>query len=209
MNGDTQTSEGDETGATDRVSRRAFAGATAAAGLGAIGVATPALAGDERGDGGGDAGGDGRAGVAREKAEAATAEAAVCFADQTTDGGTVTVASATLPADGFVVVREACRPGGPTDRVIGVSAPLSAGTHESVAVDLFDVPGADFDRKRLAETGKLVATLHRDTDTNGRFEFVASGGTEDPAFGAGGVAGGTEFLSVPVTDAACVEVNDC
>ncbi|MFC4552739.1 MULTISPECIES: DUF7282 domain-containing protein [Halorussus] len=195
---------------TARTSRRRFLGACATTGL-LLGTTVP-------GSGRTAVGGtpatkrvDGR----RRSAAAARAEdpaaaestttptdgASVSFTAQTSDGETVTVDSATLPKDGFVAIYET-RAGGdaPAERVVGVSEYLPSGTHENVEITLFDVPGADFDRTRLSTDRRLLAVAHQDTDTNRQFEFVSSGGTQDPPFVAGGER---------VADVACVSVRRC
>lgn len=139
--------------------------------------------------------------AAAESTTTPTDGASVSFTDQTSDGETVTVDSATLPEDGFIAIYET-RAGGdaPAERVVGVSEYLPSGTHENVEITLFDVPGADFDRTRLSADRRLLAVAHQDTDTNRQFEFVSSGGTQDPPFVAGGER---------VADVACVSVRRC
>jgi hypothetical protein len=121
--------------------------------------------------------------------------AAVSFADQTTDGATVTVDSVFLADGGYVVVHNSSlQDGEVVGSVIGVSEYLEPGLSEDVEITLFDVPGATFDRTALTENETLIAMAHTD-DGNETFDFVASNGTLDGPY----VANGT-----PVTDSANV-----
>ncbi|MGA9401947.1 DUF7282 domain-containing protein [Haladaptatus sp.] len=106
--------------------------------------------------------------------------AAVTFDDQTTGGTSVTVKSATLPEGGFVAIHDdRLLDGKALESVIGVSDKLDAGAHTDIEVDLFDVDGADFDEKMLEEDGTLIAMPHVDSNGNGEYEFVSSGGKTD------------------------------
>ncbi|WP_150123035.1 twin-arginine translocation signal domain-containing protein [Haladaptatus sp. R4] len=106
--------------------------------------------------------------------------AAVTFDDQTTGGTSVTVKSATLPEGGFVAIHDdRLLDGKALESVIGVSDTLDAGTHTDIEVDLFDVDGADFDEKMLEDDGTLIAMPHVDSNDNGEYEFVSSGGKTD------------------------------
>jgi len=121
----------------------------------------------------------------------ASANASIAVANQTRDGQSVFVTSATLPDGGFVVLEEA----GPNGSVVGVSLPLGPGTHEG-RVTLRGVPGAAANVSRLGANTTLVATLHRDTDGDGRFDGLVASGT-DGAYTANGT---------PVADRARVTV---
>lgn len=106
----------------------------------------------------------------------------VTFADgETQAGGTQAVLdSVELAEGGFVTVRDDSLANGTTGGVIGVSEYLDSGTHENVVVTLFDVPGASFEREKLpVGSQSLTAVLHRDTDGDETFDFVASGGGTD------------------------------
>jgi len=48
-------------------------------------------------------------------------------------------------------------------------------------VSLFDVNGAEFDRTGLSASQPLIAVAHFDTNGNGEYDFVPSGGAEDGA----------------------------
>ena len=103
----------------------------------------------------------------------ASANASIAVANQTRDGQSVFVTSATLPDGGFVVLEEA----GPNGSVVGVSLPLGPGTHEG-RVTLRNVPGTAANVSRLGANTTLVATLHRDTDGDGRFDGLVASGTD-------------------------------
>ncbi|MCO8242499.1 MULTISPECIES: twin-arginine translocation signal domain-containing protein [unclassified Haladaptatus] len=106
--------------------------------------------------------------------------AAVTFDDQTTGGTSVTVKSATLPEGGFVAIHDdRLLDGKALESVIGVSDKLDAGAHTDIEVNLFDVDGADFDEKMLEDDGTLIAMPHVDSNGNGEYEFVSSGGKTD------------------------------
>ena len=121
----------------------------------------------------------------------ASTNASITLANQTRDGRSVSVASATLPDGGFVVLEEA----GPNGSVVGVSLPLGPGTHEG-RVTLRGVPGATPNVTRLGANTTLVATLHRDSDGDGRFDGLVAPDT-DGAYAANGT---------PVADRARVTV---
>ncbi|MFH5800296.1 twin-arginine translocation signal domain-containing protein [Haladaptatus sp. CMAA 1911] len=106
--------------------------------------------------------------------------ASVTFDDQTTGGTSISVASATLPEGGFIAIHDGrLLDGKALESVIGVSDSLDAGTHENVDVELFDVKGAEFDSKMLEDDGTLIAMPHVDSNDNGEYEFVSSGGQKD------------------------------
>ena len=106
--------------------------------------------------------------------------ATVTFDDQTTGGTSVTVKSATLPDGGFIAIHDSSLLDGKvTESVIGVSDSLDAGTHEDIEVDLFDVKGGDFDMKMLEDDQTLIAMPHMDSDGDGEYDFVCSGGKTD------------------------------
>ncbi|MFC6726600.1 ferritin-like domain-containing protein, partial [Halobium palmae] len=104
------------------------------------------------------------------------------FADQTSDGSSVTVASASLPEGGFVAIHDSSLlDGNVLGSVVGVSEKLDAGTHSDVMVHLYaDVPGQDFGgQSSLEEDQTLIAMPHYDTNGNGTYDFVSSGGEAD------------------------------
>jgi hypothetical protein len=125
-------------------------------------------------------------------------EATVSFADQESDGTTVVVDEVFLSEGGFVTVHDATLATDPFSSVVGVSDHLDPGTHEDVVVTLFDVPGLTFDPAALTESQTLVAMPHLDSDGDGSYDFVTTGGDDDgPYLGTDG----------PVTDAASVTVT--
>jgi len=102
------------------------------------------------------------------------AKASITFDDQSFDGESVTVASATLPEGGFVVVYDESL------GRLGASDYLSPGTHESVTVELFEensFRSADdwSDREEVT----LLATLHYDSNGTEGIEFQETRAEED------------------------------
>ena len=131
-----------------------------------------------------------------------TIEASVGFANQTTDGSTVTIESVTLQDGGFVTVHDATvLDGAVFDSIRGTSAYLAPGTHENVTVTL-DEP--------LTESTTLVPMAHRDTDGDERYTFESRGGPADAApLGTGGGAGGAPgpaTLDTPATETPTTEM---
>lgn len=106
--------------------------------------------------------------------------ASVVLENQTRDGRSVYVGSATLPDGGFVVLAE--RDSGD---VVGVSLYLDPGTHEG-KVTLRGVPGASTNKTRLGANTTLLATVHRDSDGDGRFDRLRDDG--DAPYVANGTA---------------------
>ncbi|MFB6281184.1 MAG: PGF-CTERM sorting domain-containing protein [Haloferacaceae archaeon] len=114
--------------------------------------------------------------------------AMVSFADQSTEGETVTVERATLHDGGFVTVHDATLQEGQTfASVRGTSDYLPPGTHEDVEVTLDDP---------VTEGTTLIAMAHRDTDGDRQYTFVESQGQADGPYVANGA----------VVDPASVEV---
>ena len=106
------------------------------------------------------------------------------FQNQASDGSSVTVQQATLPQGGFVAIHDATLlEGQVVESVVGVSEALDAGRHGDVDVDLYTgVPGAQFDQDSLQDDQPLIAMPHMDTNGNGTYDFVESGGQEDGAY---------------------------
>jgi|AntDeeMetagen134_2_1112570.scaffolds.fasta_scaffold04479_1 hypothetical protein len=102
-----------------------------------------------------------------------TTNASITVANQTRDGRSIAIESATLPDGGFVLLEET----GPNGSAVGMSLPLSAGTHRG-RVTLRSVPGADTNMSRLGANTTLIATLHRDTDGDDRFDGLVSSETD-------------------------------
>jgi hypothetical protein len=135
------------------------------------------------------------------ESETSAPTASVTFDNQTTNGSTVTVDSVTMSEGGFVAIHNASLQDGNTlGSVVGVSEPLSAGTHENVEVTLFDVPGQNFSEgMTLEENQTLIAMPHFDTNSNGVYDFITSNASEDGPYTANGSA---------VVDSASVTVED-
>jgi hypothetical protein len=104
----------------------------------------------------------------------ASANASITLENQTRSGQSVYVSSATLPDGGFVVLKQP----GPNGTVVGVSLPLTPGTHEG-KITLRGVPGTGINQSRLGANTTLVATLHRDSDGDDRFEGRLTSGTDE------------------------------
>ena len=126
--------------------------------------------------------------------------ASATFEDQSTDGSSVTVASAALPDGGFVAMHDSSLlDGNVAGSVIGVSEKYEAGTVMKVEVPLYSgVPGSDFDQSALQEDQTLIAMPHKDTNDNGTYDFITSGGEADGAYVQDGSA---------VVDDAEISVN--
>ncbi len=90
----------------------------------------------------------------------ATTPAAITMSDQRIEGSSLVVDSVTLPAPGFIVVRE--DDGGSPGAVMGVSELLPAGIADEVPVPFF-VP--------IAEAMTVHATVQIDMDSDGIFTY--------------------------------------
>jgi hypothetical protein len=113
----------------------------------------------------------------------AAATASVEFNDQTTSGEVVGVASTNLSEGGFVVIHDATLLDGDVfGSVIGASEYLEPGEHDSVSVQLYDVPGLETDQTSLEEDQTLIAMAHFDTNDNETYDFLTTGGEEDGAY---------------------------
>jgi len=108
-----------------------------------------------------------------------TGPAAITAEDQTGDGASVTVASVSLPTEGFVVIH--ADGGGSPGPILGWSDLLPAGDSADVVVTLQDP---------LAASGTVFPMAHVDANANGVYEFMPPDVTIDvPATTAdGGVA---------------------
>jgi len=86
-------------------------------------------------------------------------------------GSSVSVASVTMHEGGFVTIHDgSLLEGEVLGSVIGVSEPLSPGTHEDVDVPLDEQPDGE---------ASLIAMPHYDTNGNDAYDFVDSEGTDD------------------------------
>jgi rubrerythrin len=116
--------------------------------------------------------------------------ASATFDDQTSDGSSVTVASAALPEGGFVAIHDSSLLEGEVlGSVIGVSEAYDAGTVMDIEVPLYSgVPGQNFDQSGLEEDQTLIAMPHLDTNDNGTYDFITSEGDADGPYTADGEA---------------------
>ena len=116
--------------------------------------------------------------------------ASATFEDQSSDGSTITVASAALPDGGFVAIHDSSLlDGNVAGSVIGVSDAYDAGTAMDVEIPLYSaVPGGDYDQSSLQEDQTLIAMPHLDTNGNGTYDFLTSGGEEDGPYTQDGEA---------------------
>jgi len=104
----------------------------------------------------------------------AVPEASVSISDQTTDGNSVTVDSASLSQGGFVTIHDGTLLDGATfDSVRGTSEYLESGDHSDIEVSL-DTP--------YEEDGTAVAMPHLDTNGNQEYDFVDTEGGEDSPY---------------------------
>ncbi|MFC6757078.1 MULTISPECIES: DUF7282 domain-containing protein [Haloarcula] len=126
--------------------------------------------------------------------------ASVTFDDQETDGTSVTVQNVTVPEDGYVAIHnDSLLDGDAVGSVVGVSEYLEAGSYDNLTVELFDVPGTDFNESELTANQTLIAMPHEETSGNETYDFVSSNGTEDGPYTDDGEA---------VTDDADVTVGN-
>ena len=115
--------------------------------------------------------------------------ASVSISNQTTDGTTVTVDSASLSNGGFVTIHDGSLTDSAFDSVRGTSAYLEAGSHSDIEVSL-DAP--------YESDGTVIAMPHQDTNGNEAYDFVSSDGADDGPYTADGAA---------VTDDASLTVD--
>lgn len=109
-------------------------------------------------------------------AEPVTGPAAITASDQSGDGTTVSVASVSLPTDGFVVVH--ADGGGSPGPILGWSDLLQVGDDTDVVVEL---------QETLAESVIVYPMAHVDANGNGAYEFMPPDVTIDvPATTADG-----------------------
>jgi PGF-CTERM protein len=108
----------------------------------------------------------------------ATILSQVTFESQTTTGGSVTVASATLHDGGFVTIHDATVANDPLGSVQGTSTYLAPGTQENVTVELDE---------EISSSGTFFAMPHYDTDGDESYDFVTSEGADDGPYVAKGI----------------------
>ena len=105
---------------------------------------------------------------------------AVEFANQTTNGSTVTVQSVTLSQPGFVTVHTSAYTDdlvGAAESVIVVSRCLPAGQYRSLTLNVSNAPPGNpsgLNRSRLNGSQRLTVTLAADTNENRRYDYVRS-----------------------------------
>jgi predicted lipoprotein with Yx(FWY)xxD motif len=108
--------------------------------------------------------------------EPVTGPATITASDQSGDGTSVSVASVSVPTDGFVVVH--ADGGGSPGPILGWSDLLPAGDNTDVVVEL---------REPLAESAIVYPMAHVDANGNGEYEFMPPDVTIDvPATTADG-----------------------
>jgi hypothetical protein len=183
------TDEPTDRSETGGPNRRSFLKSGALA-TGALALGTGAVVSGQSGDDGDD--GD-------DSQETSDQFASVQFANQSSDGTTVTVDEATLSDPGYVAFHDVSLfDGEVTGSVVGVSEYLEPGVTYETDVTLFDVPGADFETESLTGTGALVAMPHLETGDDESYDFVSSEGEEDGPFAEAGL---------PVVDLAFVDAT--
>lgn len=104
----------------------------------------------------------------------ATADAAIVFEDQEYHYGTVSIAEAVLPVDGFVVLHALSSES--EEPIVGVTPPLEEGTYRNLPLELDPYPEGPL---------TLAAVVHRDTPSDGVFTFPSDG--DMPYIGDDGV----------------------
>lgn len=116
--------------------------------------------------------------------------ATITFENQTRRGQSVYIESVTLPDGGFVVLEK------PNGTVVGVSLPLSPGTHNG-RITLRGVPGTTLNQSRLGANTTLIATLYRDADSDGRFDALLASGTDEPYIENGTPVRDRAYIVIP------------
>jgi len=125
----------------------------------------------------------------------------ITFENQTSDGTTVTVAEVNTSDGGFVAIHDdSLLDGNVVGSVIGVSEYIEPGEEDELEVELFDVPGAEFDEDELTENQTLIAMPHLDSNDNETYDFVATQNGEDGPY--------IDETGEPVVDDAFVTVED-
>ena len=125
-----------------------------------------------------------------QESDTANGTATVTFGNQSSDGTTVTVASAETSEGGFMAMHTAALLDGEVlDSTLG-QAQIESGQVSDVEVPLFNVPGqtAFGDQSALQEDQTLIAMPHKDTNDNGNYDFITSDGSEDGPYTANGSA---------------------
>lgn len=86
-------------------------------------------------------------------------------------GQSVLIQSVTVSQPGFIVISDSTRSGNEANQIIGTFHLLGSGTFENIPVPL-DTP--------INQSTSLTAVIHLDSNSNGRFDYVSSNGTQDP-----------------------------
>ncbi|WP_255195694.1 DUF7282 domain-containing protein [Halorarius litoreus] len=103
-----------------------------------------------------------------------TVSASVTYTQSQSGGTAATVDRVELSEDGFVTIHDSSLLDSATfESVRGTSAPLEAGVHHDVRVEL-DEP--------LQNDDTLIAMPHKDTNDNDEYDFVTSNGEQDGPF---------------------------
>ncbi|WP_256684205.1 DUF7282 domain-containing protein [Halococcus qingdaonensis] len=114
----------------------------------------------------------------------------VTIENQTAINDRITVDSVRLPIYSWIVVHnssyDVSSPS--TATIIGRTKRVRIGTFRNITIELYDVPGRNFDRYRPNESERLYVSLYRDTNRNGEFDFRnLSHGTDTPYLNESGV----------------------
>ena len=113
--------------------------------------------------------------------------------DQDSNGRTIRVVYADLNEAGFVAVHDESLLANASQNVlasvVGTSARLPAGLSRNVTVTFGDVAGATKGELNVSQT--LILMPHKDSNGNGRYDFVSSSGQQDPPFTTSAPEGNT------------------
>jgi hypothetical protein len=140
----------------------------------AAGIAAPVT--DSPAGVSGQAVGQAQSPVTTSQQNASTANAAIVFRNQTTNGTNITIASVTLPKGGFVVIHGPgyARQGIVSGSAITSSRYLAPGTHHNVTIQFSNgVPGAVSNITQFKGAyAPLSAVIYQDTNGNHQFDYV-------------------------------------
>jgi hypothetical protein len=127
----------------------------------------------------------------------------VMVENQTLINDRLTVDSVRLPTYSYIVVHNSSYNASSlsTATIIGRTQQVRVGTFRNVTIELYDVPGRNFSRSQINETGRVYVSLYRDTNRNGAFDFQnLSQGTDAPYLNESG-APIVESVQVNTTNA--------
>nr|WP_275690164.1 metal-dependent hydrolase [Halococcus salsus] len=105
---------------------------------------------------------------------AATPSASIALDDQETDESVVTIANASLPDGGWVVVHNESYSDNPTGSAVGISRYLEPGNYSNVEAELM--------QGSVTSEQTLTAVPYRDTNGNQRYDYVSSDGFQDTGY---------------------------